>query len=100
MAVMTEAQRIALDALITAMRRGQFPVGWTEHQIMAVGDIVLDATGDVRYLANTAAAETVESVEQVLMDFGAIVPADRGKVDVVQMLEILLPPAVADRIQL
>lgn len=39
---MTEAQRIALDALITAMRRGSFPTGWSEHQIMAVGDVVRD----------------------------------------------------------
>lgn len=123
---MTEAQRIALDALITAMRRGQFPVGWTEHQIMAVGDIVrdiedaaLDARDDTELVDDImeritenvppaeralraqrwvdereADAETVEAVRTVLVDFGAIT-SDDTTTDVVQMLEILLPPADA-----
>ncbi len=86
---MTEAQRIALDMLVTAMRQGRFPVGWSEHQIMDVGDVVRDVHDGF----SGSAVETVDAVEDVLISFGALTAADRGRVDVVPLLEVLLPPS-------
>lgn len=61
---MTEAQRIALQHLITATRMGAWPVGWSQHQIMAVGDILRDVEDE--WHEGMVDTELVEEIAELL----------------------------------